>query len=45
MKYLHTWHMHGYRFAVLKVAYPIKDNVTGLSRSRCKYALPPLEKH
>jgi len=34
--YVHTWHMHGYRFAVLKVVYPVKDNVTGLIHTRCK---------
>ncbi|KAF6033174.1 hypothetical protein EB796_008520 [Bugula neritina] len=31
--FIHTWHMHGYRFAVLKVAYPPKDNSTGLIMS------------
>jgi len=35
-KHEHTWHMHGYRFAVLKVAHPIINNVTGLIHSRCK---------
>jgi len=34
--FIHTWHMHGYRFAVLKVAYPPKDNSTGLIMSTCK---------
>ncbi|KAF6021296.1 hypothetical protein EB796_020399 [Bugula neritina] len=35
-KHEHTWHMHGYRFAVLKVAHPIINNVTGLIHSRFK---------
>ncbi|XP_067947625.1 uncharacterized protein [Watersipora subatra] len=31
--FIHTWHMHGYRFAVLKVVYPPKDYKSGLIMS------------
>ncbi|XP_067945827.1 uncharacterized protein [Watersipora subatra] len=31
--FIHTWHMHGYRFAVLRVVYPPKDDKSGLIMS------------
>ena len=35
--FIHTWHMHGYRFAVVKVVYPPRDPQTDLVMTTCMY--------
>ena len=38
--FIHTWHMHGYRFAVVKVVYPPRDPQTDLVMTTCMYTRP-----
>ena len=37
--FIHTWHMHGYRFAVVKVVYPPRDPQTDLVMTTCMYTI------